>query len=84
MIDKVIGYISPKAGAKRVVNRAKLAAAESMGRAISNSGYANHGASLEKKALKGWLTQVGSALEDIERNIPSFENAREIYTWVPL
>lgn len=85
MMDKVISYFSPKAGAQRVVHRAQLAAVESMGKTISNSGYANHGASSEKKSLKGWLTQAGSALEDIERNIPKLrERSRDLHMGAPL
>lgn len=84
-IDKFINYFSPKQGMERAVNRARLTAISTISETISNSGYANHGASSEKKALKGWLTSSGSALEDIERSIPKLrERSRDLQMGAPL
>lgn len=50
-----------------------------------NSGYSRHGASVESTALKGWITQIASPYEDIERNIELLrERSRDLYMGAPL
>lgn len=78
MIDKAVGIISPTAALKRKVAKQKL-------KAISNSGYGNHGASRIKKSLKGWLYGGGSAREDIEENIQVLrERSRDLFMGTPI
>jgi lambda family phage portal protein len=52
---------------------------------ILNQGYGSHGANTQKKSLAGWMSQAGSVLEDIERNIPKLrERSRDLYMGAPL
>lgn len=77
LIDNVISYFNPRAGLERTLARKK--------QAVLNEGYGNHGASGKKNSMIGWLTNSGSALEDIERNIPTLrERSRDLYMGAPL
>lgn len=77
VLDKFIGYVSPKKGLQREISRQQIK--------MINSGYGEHGASTKKKSLVGWLTRSGSVLEDIERNIPKLrERSRDLYMGAPL
>lgn len=77
-LDKIIGYLSPKAALDRARARARL-------ELVENSGYGNYGASLVKKALKGWVTGGGSAAEDIHENLSTLRvRSRDLYMGVPL
>lgn len=52
---------------------------------ILNQGYGDHGASTKKKSLLGWVSRLGSVLEDIEYNIPKLrERSRDLYMGAPL
>ena len=52
---------------------------------VENSGYGNHGASTKKKSLAGWLASGGSAIEDIERNVPTLrKRSRDLYMGAPI
>lgn len=77
-LDKVIGYFSPRAALSRAKARARLDL-------VQNSGYGNYGASQEKKSLKGWLADGGSAAEDIHENLSTLRvRSRDLYMGVPL
>lgn len=77
-LDRVIGYFSPQTALSRERARMRLELAQ-------NSGYGNYGASQIKKALKGWLTNGGSAAEDIHENLPTLRvRSRDLYMGVPL
>lgn len=77
-LDKFIGYLSPRAALDRARARARL-------ELVQNSGYGNHGASLVKKALKGWIAGGGSAAEDIHENLSTLRvRSRDLYMGVPL
>lgn len=48
-------------------------------------GYARYGASRTRKSLAGWESSLGSALEDIERNIGTLrERSRDLYMGAPI
>lgn len=52
---------------------------------VVNQGYGQHGANQNKNSLAGWKSVLGSALEDIERNIPKLrERSRDLYMGAPL
>lgn len=77
VIDRVIGVFSPRAALKRAVARRQLE--------ILNTGYSHHGASKTKKSLIGWISQGGSAKEDIEDNIVTLrERSRDLFMGTPL
>lgn len=77
MIDKAINVISPTTALKREVARKKLS--------IMNSGYSNHGASITKKSLLGWMFGGGSSKEDIEDNISILrQRSRDLYMGTPI
>lgn len=48
-------------------------------------GYGRHGASRTRKSLEGWISSLGSPLEDIERNIGTLrERSRDLYMGSPI
>ncbi|WP_100406664.1 phage portal protein [Bacillus solitudinis] len=62
----------------RLVNRRSKAK-------IVNQGYGSHGANSQKKSLAGWMSQPGSALEDIEHNIEKLrDRSRDLFMGAPL
>lgn len=76
-LDKTVAFISPAQGLKREKNRQLLT--------VMNKGYGNHGASSRKSSMAGWLTQNGSVIDDIEKNIPKLrERSRDLYMGAPL
>lgn len=77
LIDKTIAFVSPEKAMKRMVARKKMQ--------VLNQGYGDHGASTKKKSLLGWVSKLGSVLEDIEYNIPKLrERSRDLYMGAPL
>lgn len=77
IVDRAIAYVSPQRAMKRVRARKHLN--------IINQGYGNYGANSRRKSLVGWFTRPGSAIEDIERNIPKLrERSRDLYMGAPL
>jgi len=84
ILDRAIATVSPGWGAKRATAR-KMIAVERTRTNILNSGYGNYGASQTKTGLKGWLSNGGSANEDIEENRQTLiERSRDLYMGVPL
>lgn len=78
VLDKVIGWFSPRAALDRERCRKRLELAQA-------SGYGNYGASQTKKALKGWNADGGSAAEDIHENLTTLRlRSRDLYMGVPL
>ena len=76
-IDRMVAAVSPVMGLKRANARKQMQ--------VLNQGYSNHGASTKKKSLLGWLTRSGSAVEDIEYNIPKLrERSRDLFMGAPL
>ncbi|QOY38561.2 phage portal protein [Anaerobacillus isosaccharinicus] len=52
---------------------------------VVNQGYGQHGANQNKNSLAGWTSRIGSALEDIERNVPKLrERSRDLFVGSPL
>ena len=85
MLDKVIGYISPKTALKRTQDRAKTEVLNKIGMVGEGQGYGQHGASVQKRSLQGWISTAGSAIEDIERNVPKLrERSRDLFMGAPL
>ena len=81
LIEKTIQIISPKMALNRTVARQKNEVLNSIG----SSGYGNHGASVQKKSLAGWLASGGSAVEDIDRNIPTLrKRSRDLFMGAPI
>ena len=77
VIDKMVCIVNPEAGLRRTGARKRLQ--------VLNSGYGNHGASVTKKSLKGWLFGGGSAKEDIQDNLSVLrQRCRDLYMGVPL
>lgn len=77
LIDKAVAYVSPERALKRIGARKRMQ--------ILNQGYGNHGASTKKKSLLGWVTSLGSVLEDVEYNIPTLrERSRDLWMGSPL
>lgn len=77
MLDKAISIISPARALKRTQARIHLN--------VLNQGYGNHGASVEKKSLKGWSIASGSALEDIEQNVDVLrKRSRDLFMGAPI
>lgn len=77
VIDKMVCIVDPEAGLRRAGARKRLQ--------VLNSGYGNHGASVTKKSLKGWLFGGGSAKEDIQDNLSVLrQRCRDLYMGVPL
>lgn len=75
--DRVVEAVDPERAVRRVAARRSLS--------IIDSGYGNHGASREKKALKGWLYHSGSSKEDVEDNITVLrQRSRDAYMGVPI
>jgi len=84
ILDRAIATVSPGWGAKRATAR-KMIVVERTRTSILNSGYGNYGASQTKTGLKGWLSNGGSANEDIEENRQTLiERSRDLYMGVPL
>ncbi|MGL4566926.1 MAG: phage portal protein [Fusobacteriaceae bacterium] len=74
-IDKTIAYLSPNLALKRAVDRKRLE--------ILN--YANHGASTQKNAFKGFKVSNGGPISDIECNVGVLRaRSRELYMGTPL
>lgn len=61
VIDRAIGFMSPKAGLKRSIARKQMD--------ILNSGYSQHGASTTKKSVLGWDYESLGPEEDINANL---------------
>lgn len=81
VLDSVIGYFSPQTALLREGARQNL---EKL-RSISASGYGNYGANRSKKALKGWIDNGGSAVEDIHDNLWTLRNrSRDLAMGAPL
>jgi lambda family phage portal protein len=77
LLDRTIAVFSPEAALKRWHARKKLE--------ILNSGYGNHGASMTKKSLIGWISRGGSTKEDIDKNLSTLrERSRDLYMGAPL
>jgi len=77
IIDRAITAVSPEKGLKRFHAKQKLK--------VLNQGYGDHGASTRKTSMKGWLSSIGSVLEDVEQNIPKLrERSRDLYMGSPL
>lgn len=78
LLEKTIQFVSPQTALNRTIARQK-------NMAIQNSGYGNHGASVRKKSLAGWLASGGSAIEDIEQNIETLrKRSRDLYMGAPI
>lgn len=81
LLDKIIAAVSPEAALRRREARAKLEMLDE----IKGSGYGNHGASRNKKSLKGWTPGGGSAYEDIHDNLNDLRiRSRDLYMGVPI
>ncbi len=77
LIDKTVNYFSPKKALERATARVKLD--------LMNSGYSRHGASMWKKAMRGWNTSTGTADEDITDNVHKLrERSRDLYMGAPI
>ena len=69
LLDKVITYISPKAGAKRLASRGALALAGAF--TGGRGGYGGYnGARIDRAALRAWRPGGGSAQADISPDLP--------------
>lgn len=76
-LDKAIGVLNPEAALRRNVARKKLG--------ILNTGYSHHGASRNKKSMKGWNSSGGSTKEDIDDNLELLrERSRDLYMGAPI
>ena len=85
ILDKAIGYFSPKTALKRTQYRAKTEVLNSIAIVGEGQGYGQHGASVRKRSLQGWISSAGSAIEDIERNVPKLrERSRDLFMGAPL
>ena len=74
-LEKAIAHVAPQTALKREVARQQLSVMTKI-----NSGYGNHGASHQKKSMRGWNYSGGSPKEDIEDNIPTLrERCRDMY-----
>lgn len=74
---------------KEIQARYVLKKTESLAPKVSkspkNSGYSRHGASVMKTSLQGWITDIASPYEDIERNIETLrERSRDLYMGAPI
>ena len=77
VIDKIVAYVSPVSGVKRLAARKTLK--------ILNSGYSEGGASVSKKTMKGWNAYSASPDEDIDLNLYMLRNrTRDLYMNSPL
>lgn len=85
-IDRLVGVFSPKKAFERVQTRSKMELFNKVTTELGTGlGYGNHGASTKKKSLSGWLSSAGSALEDIERNVPKLrERSRDLNMGAPI
>ncbi|WP_313891132.1 phage portal protein [Psychrobacillus sp.] len=80
IIDKVVGFVSPKHALQRAITRQAVNAVEQGG-----FGYGNHGASTRKSSMAGFQTQAGSAIEDIEYNVGTLrERSRDLFMGAPI
>lgn len=71
-IDRIIAAVSPERAVKRQEARQKLN--------VMNSGYGNHGASIRKNSLLGWMFGGGSPDEDIVDNLDTLrQRSRDLY-----
>ena len=79
LLDKAITAIAPTWGLKRLESRRKHEILNSGG------GYGNYGASKSKTSMVGWLTNAGSATEDIDEHAQTLrERNRDAYYGVPI
>lgn len=77
VFTKLKAKLTPSVASRQVESR--------QNQKVYNRGYSYHGASVVKKSLAGWITNAGSALEDIETNIPKLrERSRDLYMGAPL
>ena len=76
-IDRAVAVFNPLAGLKRQMVRQQLN--------IRNTGYSHHGASKQKKSMKGWISKGGSVKDDIEDNLKTLrERSRDLYMGAPV
>ena len=81
VLDRIIGFVSPEAAAKRVAMRAYTKQAEQ----IMNTGYSNAGASYTKKSLRGMTGISASPQLDIDGNLWTLVNrSRMLYMSSPI
>lgn len=81
IIDKALGYFSPKTALKREYARERLKAWHS----FKNSGYSESGASHQKKSMKGWNALSRSPEEDINNNLDTLrQRSRSLFMGSPL
>lgn len=85
--ERMLFLFAPKAAAARYTKRLRKqhfeegASPKTGGNIRMAGGYANHGASYNLNALKGWITSGGSAEEDIDLTAATLrERARDLYT----
>lgn len=77
ILDRVIGYVSPRAGARRAADRWRMS--------VMDTGYSNYGASRTNNDVAGWDYYGGSHKEDIENNLSILrQRSRDLYMGVPL
>ena len=77
VINRAVSAIAPQWALKRARARKGLQ--------IMNTGYSHHGASITKKAFRGWFFGGGSHKEDIEDNLSVLrQRSRDLYMGVPL
>ncbi len=49
------------------------------------TGYANHGASTQKRSTIGWMSTLSDPIDDIERNVETLrERSRDLYMGAPI
>lgn len=49
------------------------------------TGYANHGASTQKRSTIGWISTLSDPIDDIERNVETLrERSRDLYMGAPI
>ncbi|MGO4890300.1 phage portal protein [Anaerobacillus sp. MEB173] len=66
------------------INRVRSPSGRKRARVV-NQGYSQHGANTRKNSLAGWMSSLGSVLEDIERNVPKLrERSRDLFMGAPL
>lgn len=80
-LDKIVSYVSPKTGAKRMAARYKTEAAER----LLNSGYSHGGASKTKRSMQGWDSKSASPQDDIDVNLHLLrQRARDLAMNTPI
>lgn len=82
LVDKIIETISPEMARNREIARTQLQVIKNWS---SGTGYAEYGASHERNALKGWMTNPASADEDIVENLETLRSrSRDLFMGSPL